>query len=109
MKRRQRKKQHLKHLADIVYEVSVSSMWRARLFQTHLGKKIIIDITSVDGLNDYFEKQLRRKNLKYFVSVVSHSETRGWEDLDSSLIYFKFEAVEFLNLASYSANNPLVY
>jgi hypothetical protein len=97
MKRRQRKKQHLKHLADIVYDVSVTSMWRARLFQTRLGKKLIIDKTSVNGFSEYFIKQVRRKNLKYYVSVVPHSEAKGWED--PSLIYYKFEAVEFPELA----------
>ncbi|MCK9860004.1 hypothetical protein [Paenibacillus sp. ATY16] len=106
MKRRVWKKQHLKYLADITYEISLEPKWREMLLATPFSKKFRINSSSYNGLSVYLVKEIRKRDLRYFVSVVPHSETIGWEDWDPSLVYFKFEAEGFPEMVSFSANTP---
>lgn len=107
MKRRIRRKLHSNFLTDIVYEISVAPKWRADLFKIPLREKLNIDRFSINGLSTYLTKEIRKKNLRYHVSVVPHLETKGRDDWDPTLLYFKFEAQEFPSVASFSANPPL--
>jgi len=104
MKKRLRKKKHLLNLNDIVYSVSISSTWRKILFEDSSGGKFIIDKGNTNSFNKDLIRNIRCNQLKYWVSVVPHSEAKGWEDWDSYLTYFKFEALEFPKVVAFSAN-----
>jgi hypothetical protein len=108
MKKRLRKKLHKIHLIDVVYNVSVSPIWREKLFKSVLYKKYIIDKKRNEGTSNRLKKILVNANLRYYVSIIPHEEAYGWHDWKSSHIYFKFESVEFPNIKDFSANNPEV-
>ncbi|MBP0726134.1 hypothetical protein J5Y03_13205 [Bacillus sp. RG28] len=108
MKKRHRKKLHKNHLIDLVYSVSVSKIWREKLFNSVRYKKYIIDKSQYEGISHQLKKIIINSNLRYFVSIIPQHEAYGWEDWDSSQIYFKFESIEFPNLVDFSANNPEV-
>ncbi|WP_419875198.1 hypothetical protein [Candidatus Pristimantibacillus sp. PTI5] len=106
MNRRIRKKQHSRYLADLVYEISLEPDWRAMLLEAPLRKKFHINRFSNNGLSAFLVREIQKKDLRYFVSVVPHSETTGWDDWEPTLVYFKFEVQWFPEVASFSANTP---
>lgn len=107
MKKRLRKKIHKRYLEDIVYEVSVSPFWRKKLF-SNKQELILIEQFSTRDLSHYLKKQVITYQLRYYFSVVLHDAAKGWEDWDTSQIYFKFVAVEFPDIQAFSANTPEV-
>ncbi|MDQ8735105.1 hypothetical protein [Paenibacillus sp. LHD-38] len=108
MRKRVKKKIHKCCLEDVFYEISISSYWRKKLFESSEKSMLIIDKDNLLGINDYLKKQIKRYDLKYYVSVVPHMDAAGWDDWGNNLFYFKFEPVEFSHIVSYSANNPNV-
>jgi len=106
MRKRLIKKMHKRYLEDIVYEVSVSPVWRKTLYSNN--QQVCVINQHIIDLPEYLKKQVITYQLKYYVSVVSHDEAKGWEDWDATQIYFKFEAAEFPEIQAFSANNPEV-
>ncbi|SET40463.1 hypothetical protein [Paenibacillus sp. NFR01] len=106
MKKRVRKKLHKKYLVDIVYEMSISSSLRKKLFNG--SNKLTVDSNNLHDVLSYIKQRIKRYDLRYYVSVVPHSETVGWEDWGDDQVYFKFESVEFPYINLFSANNPNV-
>lgn len=106
MKKRLSKKLHKKFLEDVVYEISLSSLWRKRLFEGGSGNVYLISCANQDELPQYIRYSINRYKLCYIVFVTD-------EMLDSSIYYdggvfFKFEAVRFNEITGFSFNNPEV-
>lgn len=109
MRKRLRKKLHQTYLTDVVCEISISSEWRKKLFQSKPFEKNIIDRFNCENIDyNFLKSKIKSLNLKYYVSVIPWEEAIGWKDWDSTQIYFKFESVEFPELLDFSANNPEV-
>lgn len=53
MKKRIKRKLHKRYLEDIVIEISQSSLWRKRLFETGYEIKVPISIENVNDLPKY--------------------------------------------------------
>jgi penicillin-binding protein-related factor A (putative recombinase) len=107
MNKKTRRKIHKRVLNDVVYEISVSHLWRRILFDAQVGEKFLIDNrspTSEPGLKS-LHRSLARYNLKFFVSKVSKEDEPHWEGFFDG-IYFKFEAKEFPDVSDFSVNNP---
>ncbi len=108
MKKRIKLKLHKRYLIDVVYEVSVSSFWREKLFKSEINKKYTIDRFHIEDFYKETKNVVINYNLRYYVSIIPQEEAYGWQDWDSSQVYFKFEAVRFPNIKDFSANNPKV-
>jgi hypothetical protein len=108
MNKRIRKKFHKVHLNELVYEVSVSSFWREKIFQSDHYKKHTINKYHNEEIENPLRSIIDKYNLEYYVSLIPHEEAIGWQDWDATQIYIKFESVEFPSLIGYSANNPYV-
>lgn len=104
MKKRIKNKLHKKYISDVVYDVSTSSYWRKRIFETNESHQINkIEITDI---SDDLIIVINRYDLQYRVFKVPFSEAVGWEDWDRDLVYFRFEAVCEPPICLFSANNP---
>lgn len=68
-------------------------------------KKYLVSRGNLEGIDEYTRRIIKQFDLRYYVSVVPFSQAEGWEDWDANNVFFKFEAVEFPELHSYSANN----
>lgn len=109
MKKRLRKKIHKLYLIEVVYAVSVSSIWRKMMFQSVRGKRHYINKINSNRIDKPLKSIINRYNLRYSVSIIPYEEAvREWDDLGSSQAYFKFESVEFPNLVDYSADRKSV-
>lgn len=104
MNKRIKKKLHKRYLVDVVYEISISSFWRNRLFTT--TEPLDIGPMKHNELSNELIKTIYRYKLEYQVFVVPHSEAKGWEDWDNELVYFRFEAKADAATYAFSANNP---
>jgi hypothetical protein len=108
MNKRIRRKIHKRTLYDVIYEVSISHLWRELLFNSKAGEKFLIDSQSptTEPSLRRLHRSLARYNLKYFVSKVSKEDEPHWEEFLDDSIYFKFEAKEFPEVFDFSINNP---
>lgn len=52
----------------------ISSYWRKQLFESSENSILIIDKNNLFGIIDYLKKQIKRYDLKYYVSVVPHRD-----------------------------------
>lgn len=114
MNKRIRRKIHKRILYDVIYEVSISHLWRGLLFKSKDGEKFLIDSQSpiTEPSLRRLHRSLARYHLKYFVSKVSKEDepqktNPKWADLffDGG-VYFKFEAKGFPEVFDFSINNP---
>lgn len=53
------KELHKKYLMDVVYDVSLSSIWRIRLFDSEYYEKFIISSENLDGLSELNTKVIK--------------------------------------------------
>jgi hypothetical protein len=86
-----KKKNHRYHLIDVTYEISVSSEWRKKLFQSKPFEKHTIDRFHYEDIPNPLKSIIKDLNLKYYVYIVPHEEAIGWQDWDTTQTYFKFE------------------
>lgn len=103
MNKRIGKKLHKKYLVDIVFDISLSPLWRKRLFESNYGDKFIIGYQNLNEIPQYVKKPIARYKLKYFVYKTE-------EILDEDIyyeggIFFKFESVKLKGIMNYSFNN----
>jgi hypothetical protein len=92
MKKRIRKKLHKRYIHDVVYEVSVSDVWRERLFKTKYGW---VGRETADQLPPYLARVIHQYNLKYKVLVEQEEEV--W--------LFVFQSAEFNDVHEVSWNS----
>ncbi len=103
MNKRQKKKLHKKFLNDVVYAISVSSVWRKRLFVSGYQEKIIIARNDINELPQHIKYPVFRYNLRYCVYKTDRI-------LDDSIYYdggvfFLFQSIKFEEIFAYSCNN----
>ncbi|WP_010243301.1 hypothetical protein [Acetivibrio cellulolyticus] len=102
MNKRLSKKLHKKYIEDVVYEISLSSLWRKRLFEG-IGREYTISVSNFSEIPKYIKYPIGRYKLSYKVFMTN-------EMLDDNIYYdggvfFKFEAVKFKEIADFSFNN----
>jgi len=101
LKKRISKKLHKKILNDVVYEISLSSLWRKRLFEDNDETEFFINCRNLCELPMFIRKQISKYKLCYFVYK---------EDLENEHEYklkrFVFVATKHPMIFSDSLNNP---
>ena len=107
MKKRLKKKLHKKFLSDIVCDISQSSLWRARLFQSPYNIRFLICIENLKELSVYIRNPILKYNLRYYVSKIEGTVDE-WDFYYDSGELFKFEAVKYGSVYGYSFNNTEV-
>jgi hypothetical protein len=103
--RRISKKRHREYLVDVLADISMSHVWRARLYEAGIGQEFLLTGETLDAVPPETRAVLRRYNLKYRAAWVPHAWTRGWDDAPS-MIMFRVQAVAFPEVVEFSANNP---
>ena len=103
--RRVRRKLHRQCLTDVLYGVSVSYVWRARLYEAGLGVELPVDASSLDDVPVPVRDAVRRWGLRYRAARVPHEWTRGWQGYEA-YVMFRLRADEFPDVVGFSANNP---
>lgn len=96
------KKVHKKYLNDICYDISLSSFWRKRLFNSKDKEKFLIDLRNINEIPKCVKSPVLRYKLRYFVYKTD-------EILDKNLyfeggVFFKYEAVGLKKVCTYSFN-----
>jgi hypothetical protein len=100
-----RQELHRRYLFDITYEVSTTPTWRRALFAGGGGATFRVDAVTSRTLPRWLRRVLRRHRLAYDVTCVAQADTEGWEGYEGCII-FRFEAAEFPDIVTTSANNP---
>jgi hypothetical protein len=103
--RRIRRKRHRAALADVLYGISVSYVWRMRLYEAGCGVELAVNARTLDDVPAWLLGMVRRHRLEYRAAWVPDSSTSGWEGYEGYLM-FRVAAAEFPNVATFSANNP---
>lgn len=103
--RRIRRKRHRAALADVLYALSVSYVWRTRLYEAGRGVEFVLNARTLDDAPAAVLGRVRRHRLEYRAAWVPHSWTPGWEGYEHCLM-FRVVAAEFPGIAAVSANNP---
>lgn len=103
--RRIRRKRHRAALPDVLYGVSVSYVWRMRLYEAGCGVELVVNERTLDDVPAYVLDSVRRHGLEYRAAWVPYGWTSGWEGYENCLM-FRVAAAEFPNVAAFSANNP---
>lgn len=101
LNRRLRKKNHKKYLEDVTLEVSISKIWRNRLFESDYEEGYLLSIENKNDIPKYLTKIFNMYKLKYVISKVKSCH----EYFDEGLVIFKVNSKEFPNLVRYSGNN----
>ncbi len=107
MKKRLEKKLHKKYLSDIVCDISQSSVWRKRLFESLYDTKYLISIENSAELPQYIKTPILKYNLRYFVSKIE-GIVDDWDFYYDGGVLFRFEAVKYGSIHGYSFNNTEV-
>lgn len=89
---------------DVALEISISKIWRNRIFE--LKKDEILHISFLDEkyIPEYIKDVIVKNKLTFCVQVVDDCEVK----FDDELIVFKFWSEEYPEITEYSGNNPLV-
>lgn len=103
--RRIRRKRHRAALADVLYGISVSCVWRTRLYEAGRGVELALNAQTLDDVPACLLGTVRRHRLAYRAAWVPHSWTSGWKGYEDCLM-FRVAAAEFPDVAAFSANNP---
>lgn len=102
MRKRLRKKIYQYYFDDILIDISQSSYWRKKLFESKYFEEFILTYENLDEIPENLRDDFKKNKLKYYVSKVISCP----EEFDEALIIFKFKANGFKNLIRYSGNNP---
>lgn len=86
-------------------EISQSSLWRKKLFESQNDKKFEISSKKSNELPEYIKNIFKKYNLRYYVSKIESSP----ENFATDLIIFKFESCRFSSIVGYSGNNQNVF
>ena len=103
--RRISKKRHRAHLVDVLFAVSTSYVWRARLVEAGMGRELVVDAATLGDVPAELRRAARRWRLRYVAAWIPHEWTRGWRGYED-MYMFRVRAAEFPEVADYSANNP---
>jgi hypothetical protein len=103
--RRIRRKRHRAALAEILYAISVSYVWRMRLYEAGRGVELVLNARTLDDVPAAVLDTFRRHGLEYRAAWVPQSWTSGWEGYEHCLM-FRVAAAEFPGIVAFSANNP---
>ncbi len=97
-----RKNIYVDYISDVALEISISHIWRKRIF--NLKKDEILQISSKDEdiIPEYIKDVIVNNHLIFCVKIIDSCE----EAFDEGLVIFKFYSEEFPEIISYSGNNP---
>lgn len=102
---RQRKKYKKKIyqaiIEDVALEISLSALWRKRLFDAQYEEEFIISYSNSDELPKYVKNAIVDHKLEFGVMKVKNCP----EYFDEGLVIFKFYPLEYPKLKRFSGNN----
>lgn len=76
------------------------------MFAAPMHEQFPIDASHAEGLPHYVTRGIRRYGLRFTVCRVPHTETPFAEPDWEGYAFFRFRASKYLDIVSYSANNP---
>ena len=106
MNKRLNKKLHKKYLNDVVYDISVSKLWRKEIFNLASDQSLVINRNSVPPLPSYIKRYFHRFNLQYTVRIIEKCPNECLDIFEEGLVVFEFVAKEYPQIKDYSVNNP---
>ncbi len=100
----ERKSIYSECINDVALEISLSKIWRNRIFD--LKKDEILHISFLDekDIPEYIKSVIVKNKLTFCVRLADSNEAK----FDDELIVFKFWSKEYPEIIEYSGNNPLV-
>lgn len=113
MNNRIRKKIYKRYLSSLVGDISVSSIWRQKLFNADYFAWYKLDYTSLINTPVFEKEALRRYNLIYQVAKIPPNEETEKIKLQFGKAFgtgkcevvFLFRSSEYHNIYAYSWNN----
>lgn len=100
----EREKLYRDCISDVAMEISLSKIWRSKIFSLKSNQSMQISAQDKSILPQYIKDVIIDYDLIFGVQVVDECE----ETFDDSLIIFKFYSEEFPDIISYSGNNPSI-
>jgi len=92
---------HEKYLEEVMKEISQDDLWRQRLFEGKYNEKFLLTYKELEELPCQLWTKFSKYGLEFFVSKVYSCP----EKFAEGLILFKFEAMDFSHIVSYSGNS----
>jgi hypothetical protein len=92
---------HEKYVVEVSAEISQDSLWKKKIFWGRYEEKFLITGKELESLPCNLWMNFSQYDLEYYVSKV-HSCPQEFAE---GLVIFKFEAKEFPQVVSYSANS----
>lgn len=87
---------------DIAIEISLSSIWRKRIFDLKKNEMLQLSSKDKDIIPEYIRDIILDNDLRFYIQIVDSCE----EQFDEGLVIFRFCSAEFSEIAAYSGNNP---
>ncbi len=92
------------NISDIAMEISISHVWRERIFALKGGEVLKLSANDKDIIPEYIRDVIVDNQLSFTIQIVDKYE----EEYDEGLVIFKFSSDEFPKITAYSGNNPLI-
>ena len=103
-KKKYRKKLYIKVIEDVALEISLSAMWRKRIFDALYEEEFIISYSNPNELPKYVKQEIVYNKLEFGVVKTKKCS----EYFDEGMVIFKFYPLEYPKLERFSGNNPHV-
>ena len=91
---------HEKYLEDVMKEISQDDLWRQRLFEGKYNEEFLLTYKKLEELPCNLWANFSKYGLEFSVSKVDSCP----EKVSEGLIMFKFQAMQFKHIVSYSSN-----
>lgn len=88
-------------ISDVAMEVSISEIWRKRIFSLKGNDILEISFEDKTELPEYIKNDIIENKLAFTVQIVNECN----EKFDDGLVIFKFCSEEYPDIISYSGNN----
>ena len=92
------------NISNIAMEISISHVWRKRIFALKGGEVLKLSANDKDIIPEYIRDVIVDNHLSFTIQIVEKCE----EEYDEGLVIFKFSSDEFSKITAYSGNNPLI-
>ena len=100
------RKLHRRYLDLGFIDASQVSDWRRRLFASPMHEEFVIDSLHTDGIPTSVAWGIRRFGLSYCVRCVPQSDSTFIEPDRDGFMFYQFQARQYPDIVTFSANNP---
>ena len=99
----QRKQIYMECIDDVALEISISRVWRKRIFALKPGEVLRLSFRDAD-IPEYVKDIITQNELTFEIRSVHSDE----QQFDEGLTVFRFSSQEYPDVVSFSGNNPSV-